>query len=84
MAAQFVLGQTFNFSDATLAGNTDNIKTVERCRCSAERRTADKGRSASTLSPRERRSRLAAHAGEEPVDVMLDPGNYVVDVTMTG
>ena len=60
MNAQFVLGQTFNFSPTLRSlGNTDNIRTVGKMSklFGGKGGSAGQARSASTPSPRARRSR---------------------------
>ena len=90
MNAQFVLGQTFNFSPTLRAlGSTDNIKTVGG---KMSRLFGGKGAQAgqATLSiktqPKGAQVAINQHLLEKmsPVDVLLDPGNYVIDITLTG
>ncbi|HVI77518.1 MAG TPA: PEGA domain-containing protein, partial [Candidatus Acidoferrum sp.] len=88
MNGQFTLGQTYNFTPALKPlGNVDSIKTVGKMskffggkadpnQATLSIRTQPKGAQI-TLNQR------MLDKGS-PVDVALDPGNYVVDITMTG
>jgi hypothetical protein len=88
MNAQFALGQTFNFSPTLRRlGNTDDIKTVGKM----SKLFGGKGQAAQgTLSIRTRpkgaQIAINQHLLDKnsPVDVALDPGNYVIDITLTG
>jgi hypothetical protein len=89
MAAQFVLGQTFNFSPTLRSlGNTDNIKTVGKMSKLFGGKGGQPGQGTVSIHTQPKGAQVAInqHMLEKnaPVDVMLDPGNYVVDVTMTG
>jgi len=90
MSAQFVLGQTFNFSPTLRAlGSVDNMRTVGG---KMSKLFGGKGAQAgqATLSirtqPRGAQIAINQHLLEKmsPVDVALDPGNYVIDITLTG
>jgi eukaryotic-like serine/threonine-protein kinase len=88
MNGQFTLGQSYNFAPALRAlGNVDSIKTVGKMskffggkgdpnQATLSIRTQPKGAQI-TLNQR------MLDKGS-PVDVALDPGNYVIDITMTG
>jgi serine/threonine protein kinase len=89
MNAQFILGQTFNFAPSLRAlGNTDNIKTVGKM----SKLFGGKGTQAgqATLSirttPKGAQIAINQHLLDKgsPVDVALDPGNYEIDITLTG
>ena len=89
MNAQFVLGQTFSFAPSLRAlGNTDNIKTVGKM----SKLFGGKGTQAgqATLSirttPKGAQIAINQHLLDKgsPVDVALDPGNYEIDITLTG
>jgi len=89
MAAQFVLGQTFNFSPTLRSlGNTDNIKTVGKMSKLFGGKGGQPGQGTVSIHTQPKGAQVAInqHMLEKnaPVDVMLDPGNYMVDVTMTG
>ncbi len=90
MSGQFVLGQTFNFSPTLRAlGSVDNIHTVGG---KMSKLFGGKGVQAgqATLSirtqPKGAQIAINQHLLEKmsPVDVALDPGNYVIDITLTG
>jgi serine/threonine protein kinase len=88
MNAQFALGQTFNFSPTLRPlGNTDNLKTVGKM----SKLFGGKGQGGqATLSirtqPKGAQIAINQHMLEKgsPADVMLDPGNYVIDLTLSG
>jgi len=88
MNAQFALGQTFNFSPMLRPlGNTDNLKTVGKM----SKLFGGKGQGGqATLSirtqPKGAQIAINQHMLEKgsPADVMLDPGNYVIDLTLSG
>jgi serine/threonine protein kinase len=89
MNTQFVLGQTFNFAPTLRAlGNTDNIKTVNKM----SKLFGGKGAQASqaTVSihttPKGAQIAINQHILDKmsPVDVALDPGNYEIDITLSG
>ena len=87
MNAQFTLGQTFNFSPTLRPlGNADNVKTVGKM----SKLFGGKGQSGqATVSirtqPKGAQIAINQHLLEKgsPVDVMLDPGNYVIDITLS-
>jgi len=88
MNAQFALGQTFNFSPTLRSlGNVDNIKTVGKM----SKLFGGKGNQAQgTVSihtqPKGAQIAINQHMLDKntPVDVLLDPGNYVIDITLSG
>jgi eukaryotic-like serine/threonine-protein kinase len=88
MNAQFVLGQTFNFSPTLRPlGNAESIKTVGKM----SRLFGGKGaQSLATVSirtqPKGAQVAINEHIMEKnsPLDVELDPGNYIIDITLTG
>jgi hypothetical protein len=89
MNAQFVLGQTFNFAPTLRAlGNTDNIKTVGKM----SKLFGGKGALASQAvvsiktTPKGAQIAINQHMLDKmsPVDVALDPGNYELDITLSG
>ena len=89
MNTQFELGQTFNFAPTLRPlGNVDSIKTVGN---KVSRLFGGKGQPGqATVSihtqPKGAQVTVNQHMIEKntPVDVMVDPGNYVIDITLTG
>ncbi|MGA8441220.1 MAG: serine/threonine-protein kinase [Candidatus Sulfotelmatobacter sp.] len=87
-SAQFVLAQTVSFSPTLRSlGNVDDIKTVGKM----GRLFGGKGaQGMATVSvktqPKGAQVAVNEHMLDKgsPVDVMLDPGNYVIDITLTG
>lgn len=88
MNAQFILGQTFNFSPALRAlGNVENIKTVGKMsKFFGKKGQADQGTISIHTQPKGAQIAINQHMLDKsaPVDVMLDPGNYLIDVTASG
>jgi serine/threonine protein kinase len=88
MNAQFALGQTFNFSPTLRPlGNTDNLKTVGKMsKLFGGRGQAGQGILSIRTQPKGAQIAINQHLLEKdsPADVLLDPGNYVVDITLTG
>jgi serine/threonine-protein kinase len=89
MNAQFVLGQTFNFSPTLRSlGNTDNLKTVGKMSKLFGGKGGQPGQGTVSIRTQPKGAQIAInqHMVEKnsPVDVMLDPGSYVLDVTLTG
>jgi eukaryotic-like serine/threonine-protein kinase len=88
MNAQFVLGQTFNFAPTLRPlGNVDDIHTVGKM----SRFFGGKAQAGQTVvsihtQPKGAQVAINQHIMEKnsPLDVALDPGNYVIDITMTG
>ncbi|MGB8064555.1 MAG: PEGA domain-containing protein [Candidatus Sulfotelmatobacter sp.] len=88
MNAQFVLGQTFNFSPTLRAlGNADSIHTVGKM-SKLFGKGGQAGQATLVIHTQPKGAEIAVnqHMLEKnsPVDVMLDPGNYVIDITLTG
>ena len=90
MNGQFGLGQTYSFSPTMRAlGNADSIKTVGG---KMSRLFGGKGAQAgqATLSirtqPKGAQVAVNQHMLDKnsPVDVVLDPGNYEIDITLSG
>ena len=90
MTGQFVLGQTLNFSPTLRAlGNTDSIKTVGG---KMSRLFGGKGTQAgqATISihtqPKGAQVSINQHMIDKnsPVDIALDPGNYEVEISLSG
>jgi len=89
MNAQFVLGQTFNFAPTLRAlGNTDNIKTVGKMSKLFGGKGAQAGQAVLSIktTPKGAQIALNQHLLDKmsPVDVAIDPGNYVLDITLSG
>jgi len=89
MNAQFALGQTFNFSPALRPlGNTDNIRTVGKMSRLFGGKGVQAGQAQLTIRTQPKGAQVAInqHLMEKnsPLDVALDPGNYVIDITLTG
>jgi hypothetical protein len=89
MNAQFTLGQTFNFAPTLRPmGNVDNIKTVGKMSklFGGKGVAAGQGVLSIHTSPKGAQVAINSHIMDKnsPLDVALDPGNYVIDITMTG
>ncbi len=88
MSSQFVLGQTFNFSPTLRSlGNTENIKTVGKFKLfGGKGAQAGQGMVSIHTTPKGAQVAVNQHMLDKnsPVDVMLDPGNYVIDITLSG
>ena len=89
MNAQFVLGQTFSFSPTLRSlGNADNIKTVGKMSKLFGGKGGQPGQATVSIHTQPKGAQIAInqHMLEKnsPVDVMLDPGNYVIDITLSG
>jgi serine/threonine protein kinase len=88
MNGQFILGQTFNFSPTLRAlGNVENMKTVGKMsKLFGKKGQADQGTISIHTQPKGAQIAINQHMLDKtaPVDVTLDPGNYVIDVTASG
>ena len=89
MNGQFALGQTFNFTPTLRSlGNADTIKTVGKMSRLFGGKGGQAGQGTVSIHTQPKGAQVAInqHMLEKnaPVDVMLDPGNYVIDVAMTG
>jgi eukaryotic-like serine/threonine-protein kinase len=89
MNAEFALGQTFNFSPSLRAlGNADSIRTVGKMSKLFGGKGGQAGQATLVIHTQPKGAEVAVnqHMLEKnsPVDVMLDPGNYVIDITLTG
>jgi hypothetical protein len=86
--AQFVLGQTFSFSPTLRAlGNVDDIKTVGKMKkLFGGKEAQGMGTVSIKTQPKGAQIAINQHMLEKstPIDIMLDPGNYIVDITLTG
>jgi eukaryotic-like serine/threonine-protein kinase len=87
-SAQFVLAQTVNFSPTLRSlGNVDDIKTVGKMnKLFGGKQAQGMGTISIKTQPKGAQVAINQHMLEKssPVDVMLDPGNYIVDITLTG
>ncbi len=89
MNGQFVLGQTFNFSPTLRAlGNTDDIHTVGKMSRLFGGKGVQAGQGTVSVRTQPKGAQVAINQHimdkNSPLEVALDPGNYVVDITMTG
>jgi hypothetical protein len=89
MNTQFVLGQTFNFAPTLRSlGNTDSIKAVGKMSKLFGGKGADAGQAIVTIHTQPKGAQIAINQHMldkgSPVDVALDPGNYVIDITQSG
>jgi eukaryotic-like serine/threonine-protein kinase len=88
MSAQFVLGQTFNFAPTLRSlGNVDDIHTVGKMsRLFGGKAQAGQSVVSIRTQPKGAQVAINEHIMEKstPLEVALDPGNYVIDITMTG
>jgi hypothetical protein len=89
MSTQFALGQTFNFSPTLRSlGNTDNLRTVGKMSKLFGGKGGNPGQGTISIHTQPKGAQVAInqHMLEKssPVDVMLDPGNYVIDITLSG
>ncbi len=86
--AQFALGQITNFSPALRPlGNADDIRTVGKMKkLFGGKETQGMGTVSIKTQPRGAQVAVNQHMLEKdsPVEFMLDPGNYIVDITMSG
>jgi eukaryotic-like serine/threonine-protein kinase len=86
--APFTLGQTVNFSPTLrLLGNVDDIKTVGKMnKLFGGKDTKAMGSVSVKTQPKGAQVAVNQHMLDKnsPVDFTLDPGNYVVDITMSG
>jgi hypothetical protein len=89
MSTQFVLGQTFNFSPTLRPlGNIDSIHTVGKMSKLFGGKGTQAGQATVSIHTQPKGAQVAInqHLMEKnsPLDVALDPGNYVIDITLTG
>jgi eukaryotic-like serine/threonine-protein kinase len=88
MNAQFALGQTFNFTPTLRPlGNADSIHTVGKMKLfGGKGAQAGQGLISIHTNPKGAEIAINQHMLDKgsPVDVSLDPGNYVIDITATG
>lgn len=88
-SAQFVLAQTVNYSPALRAlGNVDGIRTVSKMNKFFGGKGGAQGVGTISVKTQPKGAQVAVnqHVLDKfsPVDFTLDPGNYVIDITLTG
>jgi serine/threonine protein kinase len=88
-AIQFALGQTFNFAPELRAlGNADSVHTVGKMSKLFGGKGAQAGQTVVSIhtTPKGAQVAINQHIMDKnsPLDVALDPGNYVIDITLTG
>jgi serine/threonine protein kinase len=85
---QFTLGQTVNFSPTLRPlGNVDNIKTTGKMKkLFGGKEAQNMGTVSIKTQPKGAQVAVNQHMLDKgsPVDFILDPGNYVVDITLSG
>lgn len=90
MSQQFVVGQTFNFAPTMRPlGNVDNIKTVNKIsKLFGGGKAAQNSQGTVTIRTQPKGAQISINQHvldkNSPVDVLLDPGNYEVDITLSG
>lgn len=89
MNGQFALGQTFSFAPTLRPlGNADSIKTVGKMSKLFGGKGVQPGQGVVSIHTQPKGAQVAInqHILEKnsPLDVALDPGNYVIDITLTG
>jgi hypothetical protein len=87
-SAQFALGQTTNFSPTLQPlGNVDDIKTVGKMSKLFGGKDAQ-GMGTVSIKTQPKGAQVAVNQHmldkDSPVNFVLDPGNYIVDITMSG
>jgi hypothetical protein len=86
--AQFVLGQTVSFSPTLRSlGNVDDIRTVGKMKkLFGGKDTQGMGTVSIKTQPKGAQVAVNQHMldKDSPVDFLLDPGNYIVDITLSG
>ena len=89
MNGQFTLGQTLNFSPTLQPlGNVDSIKTVGGKMSRLFGGKGQPGQATVSIHTQPKGAQVAVNQRmldkPSPVDVMVDPGNYVIDITLSG
>jgi hypothetical protein len=89
MNGQFSLGQAYNFSPTLRQlGNVDSIKTVGGKMSRLFGGKAQPGQATVTIHTQPKGAQVAVNQRmldkTSPVDVAVDPGSYVIDITLTG
>ena len=88
MNGQFVLNQTFNFAPTLRSlGNIDSIRTVGKM-SKLFGKGGDSGQGKLSIHTQPKGAEIALNQRmldkNSPVDIMIDPGNYVLDITLSG
>jgi hypothetical protein len=88
-SAQFALGQTVSISPTLRSlGNVDNIRTVGKMKKLFGGNGGQPGQATVSIRTQPKGAQVAVNQHMldkgSPVDAMLDPGNYVVDITLSG
>jgi eukaryotic-like serine/threonine-protein kinase len=89
MNGQFTLGQTSSFSPTLRPlGNADSVKTVGKMSKLFGGKGAQPGQATLTIRTQPKGAQIAVNQRmlekTSPVDLALDPGNYIVDITLSG
>ena len=89
MNGQFILGQTFNFSPSLKPlGNADSIHTVGKMSKLFGGKGVQAGQAVLSVRTQPKGAQIAINQHlldkNSPADVALDPGNYVIDITLSG
>jgi len=89
MNGQFTLGQTFSYAPTLRAlGNADSVKPVGKMSKLFGGKGTQPGQATLSIRTQPKGAQIAVnqHLLEKnsPVDLALDPGNYVVDITLSG
>jgi len=87
-SAQFAVGQTVRFSPALRPlGNVDDIRTVGKMKKLFGGKDAQ-GMGTVSIRTQPKGAQVAVNQHmldkDSPVDFLLDPGNYIIDITMSG
>jgi eukaryotic-like serine/threonine-protein kinase len=87
--AQFVLGQTISFAPTMRPlGNVDSIKTVGKMKKLFGGNGAQAGMATVSIRTQPKGAQVAINQHildkSSPVEVQLEPGNYVIDITLSG
>jgi hypothetical protein len=89
MSGQFAVSQTYSFSPTLRQlGNVDSIKTVGGKMSRLFGGKAQQGQATVSIRTQPKGAQIAVNQHmldkTSPVDVAVDPGSYVVDITLTG
>ncbi|HTW59436.1 MAG TPA: PEGA domain-containing protein [Terriglobales bacterium] len=89
MNGQFVLGQTFNFSPTLRPlGNAESIHSVGKMSRLFGGKGVEAGQAVLSIHTQPKGAQIAInqHVMEKnsPLEVALDPGNYEIDITLSG
>ena len=87
--AQFTLGQTVSISPTLRPmGNVDSIRTVGKMKRLFGGKGGEAGQGAISIHTQPKGAQVAINQRildkNSPVDAMLDPGNYQIDITLSG